>query len=164
MTQTADFFRLQGFHRLRQSFPAFSTKNHLSGTGLLAPERHCLTTPIKHVVQNLTPPDQASPEGKTVTKQQSLIGLGCSAFARHYWRNHYLFFAPLGTEMFHFPRSSSPALCIQAGILTVCVRGFPHSEISGSKVAYHLPEAYRRLLRPSSSFDVKASTIRPYVV
>ena len=42
--------------------------------------------------------------------------------------------------------------------------GFPHSEIYGSKVACHLPEAYRRLLRPSSSFDVKASTIRSYCV
>ena len=37
--------------------------------------------------------------------------------------------------------------------------GFPHSEISGSKVAYHLPEAYRRLLRPSSPNSVKASTV-----
>ena len=44
----------------------------------------------------------------------------------------------------------------------VCIGGFPHSEIFGSKVAYRLPEAYRRLLRPSSAFCVKASTIRPY--
>jgi len=41
--------------------------------------------------------------------------------------------------------------------------GLPHSEISGSKVACHLTEAYRRLLRPSSSFIVKASTIHPFV-
>ena len=41
--------------------------------------------------------------------------------------------------------------------------GFPHSEISGSKVACHLSEAYRRLLRPSSSFNVAASTICTYV-
>src|SRR3989344_1441684 len=40
--------------------------------------------------------------------------------------------------------------------------GLPHSEISGSKVACHLPEAYRRLLRPSSSCRVEASTIYPY--
>ena len=37
--------------------------------------------------------------------------------------------------------------------------GLPHSEIPGSKVACHLTEAYRRLLRPSSSFHTKASTI-----
>ena len=40
--------------------------------------------------------------------------------------------------------------------------GLPHSEIPGSKVACHLTEAFRRLLRPSSSFNVEASTIRPY--
>ncbi len=40
--------------------------------------------------------------------------------------------------------------------------GFPHSETSGSKVACHLPEVYRRLLRPSSAFYVEASSVRPY--
>jgi hypothetical protein len=30
-------------------------------------------------------------------------GLGCSGFARHYYRNHYLFSVPAGTEMFQFP-------------------------------------------------------------
>ena len=40
--------------------------------------------------------------------------------------------------------------------------GFPHSDIPGSKVACHLTEAFRRLLRPSSSFDVEASTICSY--
>ena len=38
--------------------------------------------------------------------------------------------------------------------------GFPHSEILGSTVGCHLPEAYRRLRRPSSAFCAKASTIR----
>ena len=37
--------------------------------------------------------------------------------------------------------------------------GFSHSEISGSKVVYHLPEAYRKLLRPSSPLAAKASTV-----
>ena len=40
--------------------------------------------------------------------------------------------------------------------------GLPHSDIPGSKVACHLTEAYRRLLRPSSSFHTKASTICTY--
>ncbi len=34
---------------------------------------------------------------------------------------------------------------------TIVVTGFPHSEISGSKLACQFPEAYRRLLRLSSS-------------
>ena len=40
--------------------------------------------------------------------------------------------------------------------------GFSHSEISGSKVVCHLPEAYRRLLRPSSPLTAKASTVCAY--
>ena len=42
--------------------------------------------------------------------------------------------------MFYFPRS---ALYIICRIIDYSI-GFPHSEIFGSKVARHLPEAYRR--------------------
>jgi hypothetical protein len=41
-------------------------------------------------------------------------------------------------------------------------RGFPHSEILGSKLVCQLPEAYRRLLRLSSPVAAKASTICAY--
>ena len=37
--------------------------------------------------------------------------------------------------------------------------GLPHSDISGSKLVWQLPEAFRSLLRPSSLIRVKASTI-----
>src|SRR5262245_59831506 len=40
--------------------------------------------------------------------------------------------------------------------------GFPHSEISGSKLICQLPEAYRRLSRPSSPVIAKASTTCSY--
>ena len=68
---------------------------------------------------------------------------------------------PVGTEMFHFPTFPLPALYIQAGVTGSARRsaGFPHSEILGSRCAYPLPEAYRRLLRPSSAPDAKASTV-----
>ena len=36
--------------------------------------------------------------------------------------------------------------------------GFPHSDIPGSELACQLPEAYRRLPRPSSPVAAKAST------
>ena len=39
--------------------------------------------------------------------------------------------------------------------------GFPHSDIPGSSRACPLPEAYRRLLRPSSPLVAKASTTCP---
>ena len=37
--------------------------------------------------------------------------------------------------------------------------GFPHSDISGSKSGCRLPEAFRRLQRPSSPPAAKASTV-----
>ena len=40
--------------------------------------------------------------------------------------------------------------------------GFPHSEILGSRFVCQLPEAYRRLPRPSSAPGAKASTLCPY--
>ncbi len=40
--------------------------------------------------------------------------------------------------------------------------GFPHSEIFGSMLVCQLPEAYRRLLRPSSPVIAKASTMCTY--
>ncbi len=40
--------------------------------------------------------------------------------------------------------------------------GFPHSDILGSRFVCQLPEAYRRLLRPSSAPGAKASTLCTY--
>ena len=72
-----------------------------------------------------------------------------------------LFSLPVGTEMFHFPTFPLPALYIQAGVTRYAraLAGFPHSDIHGSQLVYQLPEAYRRLLRPSSAPDAKASTV-----
>ena len=40
--------------------------------------------------------------------------------------------------------------------------GFPHSDMSGSKLVYQLPEPFRRLQRPSSPLTAKASTVHAY--
>ena len=48
-------------------------------------------------------------------------------------------------------------LCIHCRIRLES-RGLPHSEILGSKLVCQLPEAYRRLQRPSSPVAAKAST------
>ena len=45
--------------------------------------------------------------------------------------------------------------------LGLTLTGFPHSEISGSTLVWQLPKAYRNLLRPSSVFCAKASTVCP---
>ena len=44
--------------------------------------------------------------------------------------------------MFHFSGFPS-AILPEIGIFRVFLKGFPHSEISGSKSARRLPEAYR---------------------
>ena len=64
--------------------------------------------------------------------------------------------------MFHFPRFPRYTYVFSAPQLGIPLVGFPHSDIFGSKVACHLPEAYRRLLRPSSARLVKPSTVYPY--
>ena len=46
---------------------------------------------------------------------------------------------PLATEMFHFARY---APCLRR-VIVVHTMGFPHSDITGSKPARRLPDAYR---------------------
>ena len=70
-----------------------------------------------------------------------------------------LFSLPVGTEMFHFPTFPLSRLYIHQEITGSSPAGFPHSEILGSKFVYQLPEAYRRLRRPSSAPIAKASTV-----
>ena len=92
-------FKIQGYHLLWQSFPAYSSTHALSFvTGLFRFRSPLLT-------------------------ESRLISF------------------PLGTEMFHFPRYTRHINC--AAIEVHSMR-FPYSEIFGSKIARHLPEAYRR--------------------
>jgi hypothetical protein len=56
-----------------------------------------------------------------------------SAFARHYSRNRCLLSFPPGTEMFHFPGFASRNYGFITGYGGITRRGFPHSEIYGSK-------------------------------
>ena len=66
---------------------------------------------------------------------------------------------PRATEMFQFTRFASHTYVFSMRYLC---GGFPHSEISGSKLICQLPEAYRRLSRPSSPIIAKASTTCSY--
>ena len=61
--------------------------------------------------------------------------------------------------MFQFPAFASQDLCIQSRDTGLTPSGFPHSDISGSKSGCRLPEAFRRLQRPSSPPAAKASTV-----
>ena len=68
-----------------------------------------------------------------------------------------LFSVPAGTEMVHFPAFSSTAYVFSGGSFGISQRGFPHSEIPGSKLICSSPgliAAYRvlhRLLAPRHS-------------
>ena len=92
--------RLRGFHPLRPTFPGSSGWQ----------------------------PTPASPAGPTTpAARRHAPGLGSSAFARRYWRNHCLFSPPAGTEMFQFP-AFAPRITRGAPVRG----GLPHSDIRGS--------------------------------
>ena len=74
----------------------------------------------------------------------NIIGLGCSAFARHYLRNHFCFLLLWVLRCFSSPRLPSlrndrPSTC----------RVAPFGN-HGINCYLHIPRAYRSLSRPSS--------------
>ena len=89
------------------------------------------------------------------------MSLGCSPFAHHYTGNHFVFFSwrywDVSVHAVHLF-----ILWIQIKISWFYQDGFPHSEIFGSKLDWQLPEAFGSLPPPSSPFDAKASTKRPF--
>ena len=88
-------------------------------------------------------------------------GLASSAFAHHYSRNHTCFLFLRVLRCFTSPRSHQPPYIFRRRRHPMTGARFPHSEIPGSKSGCRLPEAYRRLPRPSSAPDAKASTVCP---
>ena len=79
----------------------------------------------------------------------STLGLASSAFARHYWRNLVDFFssAYLDVSLRQVPLLQ---LWIHCKIRDSSSRGFPHSDICGSRLICSSPQlfaAYRVLLR-----------------
>ena len=83
------------------------------------------------------------------------IGLGSSAFARHYLRNHFYFLLLWVLRCFSSPRSP---LYRGDWPSTSRVAPFGNQRI---KDYLHLPLAYRSLSRPSSPPRAKASTVCP---
>src|SRR5205809_5943354 len=94
-------------------------------------------------------------------------GLGSSAFARRYWRNHFCFLFLQVLRWFTSLRCLPPAYVFSGGSSGISQRGFPHSEIPGSKPICGSPgliAAYRvlhRLLVPRHSpYTLSSLTIR----
>ena len=94
-------------------------------------------------------------------------GLGSSAFARRYWRNHYCFLFLQVLRWFTSLRCLLTAYVFSGGFSGISQSGFPHSEIPGSKLICSSPgliAAYRvlhRLLVPRHSpYTLSSLTIR----
>src|SRR5205809_3353614 len=94
-------------------------------------------------------------------------GLGSSAFARRYWRNHYCFLFLQVLRWFTSLRCLLTAYEFSGGYSGISRSGFPHSEIPGSKLICSSPgliAAYRvlhRLLVPRHSpYTLSSLTIR----
>ena len=85
------------------------------------------------------------------------VGLGYSAFARRYLRNHYCFLFLRVLRWFTSPRCLLTAYVFSRGSGGITPQGFPHSDIPGSKLICSSPRliaAYRvlhRLLAPRHS-------------
>ncbi len=60
------------------------------------------------------------------------------------------------------PRVRLPVPMYSAREYPIKSGGFPHSDIPGSQPVYRLPEAFRRLPRPSSPLTAKASALCAY--
>ncbi len=87
--------------------------------------------------------------------------MGSSPFARHYSGSRGFFPFLRLLRCFSSPACRPPAYVFSRGHARITTRGFPHSEIPGSKVGQHLPRAYRSRPRPSSALSAKASTVCP---
>src|SRR5699024_12416796 len=90
----------------------------------------------------------------------------CLPAFTHAWFSLLRFRSPLLTEYlslrvlrcFTSPRSLLTPYEFRCRSPGMTPAGFPHSDILGSKLVCQLPEAYRRLLPPSSAPGAKAST------
>src|SRR6476661_209698 len=134
--------RLRGYHPLWPIVPDRSTKP-LIGNSLVLHQTGPTTPPCKH------------------------DGLGYIRVRSPLLAESLLFSFPVGTEMVHFPTLSSTAYVFSGGFSRISRRGFPHSDIPGSKPICGSPgliAAYRvlhRLLVPRHSpYTLSSLTIR----
>lgn len=136
-------FRLRGCHPLCRTFPGPSTITRLSDSLL---DR------------------QTQLKGPTTPNAQRLPAITHARFGLIRFRSplltEYLFLPVL--RCFTSRRSLHTPYIFRCGSHDMTRAGFPHSEILGSRFVCQLPEAYRRLLRPSSAPGAKASTLCTY--
>ena len=111
-TQEGTKFRLQGCYLLWPTFP----------------DRFAYPVPLSLHVECPT-----TPRGKP-------LGLGSFRFARRYLGNRCFFLFLRVLRCFSSPGLPSISYGFRNGSCPITGRGFPHSEISGSKLAYSSPK------------------------
>ena len=102
------------------------------------------------------------PPPRNACRLSHVTGLASSAFAHHYSRNRFCFLFLRVLRCFTSPRYHSLPYAFRQERPPMTTAGFPHSEILGSQPGCRLPEAYRRLQRPSSAPGAKTSTVCSY--
>jgi hypothetical protein len=108
------------------------------------------------------------------TPRGTPLGLGCSRFARRYSGNRICFLLLRVLRCFSSPGVPSMPYGFRHGSCPITGRGFPHSDISGSTLAYSSPKRFgvcpvlHRLLVPRhppcalSSLTYSAFRLLPY--
>src|ERR1700691_3163396 len=98
-------------------------------------------------------PDQTvpRPQPRNACRLSHVTGLASSPFAHHYSGNRGCFLFLRVLRCFTSPRYLHLPYVFRQGRQSITTARFPHSDILGSKSGCRLPEAYRRLLRPSSA-------------
>jgi hypothetical protein len=139
-------FHLPDSHRLRSAIPNHSATQTLYHS-----------PPARRNQQQ----DVPQPRERNAHRLSHAHGLASSPFAHHYSGNHKCFLLLRVLRCFTSPRPHQlPYTFRQRRHPTTSAR-LPHSETPGSQPGCRLPEEYRRLPRPSSDPDAKASTMRP---
>ena len=144
-TRESGIFRVRGSYPVLPAVPSCSARRRFCNSPIaLRHDPVAPTTPIK-----LHP------------QAWHLIGLGWSPFARHYSGSRCFFLFLRLLRCVTSPACLPPPYVFRRGYARITTRGFPHSEIRGSKVVQHLTAAYRSRPRPSSAPGAKASTACP---
>ena len=94
------------------------------------------------------------------TPGSKLPGLGSSAFARRYLRNHFCFLFLRLLRCFSSPGSPCMTMCSSCSDRLFACRVAPFRYLRIMDYL-HLPAAFRSLSRLSSALSAKASALRP---
>ncbi len=129
-------FHLRGHYPLGRCFPAASTIQTIDNSSRTSTTHAPYNPPVRRQRFGLFP--FRSP---LLRASRELCSLRTSIRSKR--TQLILFSFPPGTEMFHFPGFALIGVTLQE---TAYAARFPHSDISGSKATYRLPEAFRRLV------------------